>query len=262
MNPQAVGQGAAHDALEGKVALVTGASKRIGRALSIALAEEGVHIVAHDRKNLEADTIRVCGEVKDCGANSWPVMADLEKPEEYETLVRRALQAAGSLDILINNASIFLPGTIMDIGFGDVMRHMHVNAWTPLVLSREFARLARRGTIVNILDTKIAGFDREHAAYILSKHMLSVVTRLCAVEFAPEITVNGIAPGLILPPNGKDETYLDEKAKSLPLKRHGGPEDVTEAALYLLRSRFVTGQVIYVDGGRHLLEADNGPNPD
>ncbi|HET7317614.1 MAG TPA: SDR family oxidoreductase, partial [Nitrospirota bacterium] len=147
-------------------------------------------------------------------------------------------------------------------GFGDVMRHMHVNAWTPLVLSREFARLARRGTIINILDTKIAGFDRKHAAYILSKHMLSVVTRLCAVEFAPEITVNGIAPGLILPPNGKDETYLDKKAKALPLKRHGGPEDVTEAALYLLRSRFVTGQVIYVDGGRHLLEADNGPNPD
>jgi pteridine reductase len=262
MNPQTGGQGPARNTLEGKVALITGASKRIGRALAITLAEEGVHIVAHDRKNLEADTVRVCGEVEDCGAKSWPVMADLEKPEEYETLVARALKSAGSLDILINNASVFLPGTLMDIGFGDVTRHMLVNAWTPLVLSREFARLARRGKIVNILDTKIVGYDREHVAYILSKHMLSVVTRLCAVEFAPEITVNGIAPGLILPPNGKDEAYLEKKAKSLPLNRHGGPDDVSEAALYLLQSDFVTGQVIYVDGGRHLLEADNGPNPD
>ncbi len=248
--------------LKGKIALVTGASKRIGRALAIALAEEGVHIIAHDRKSLEDDTIRVCGAVSDCGAKSWRVMADLEKPEEYETLVARALQAAGTLDILINNASIFHQGTLMDIGFGDVMQHMHVNAWTPLVLSREFSRLARRGKIINILDSKITGYDREHTAYILSKHMLSVLTRLCAVEFAPEVTVNGIAPGLILPPSGKDEAYLEERARFLPLRRHGGPDDVTAAALFLLKSDFVTGQIVYVDGGRHLLEGADGPNPD
>lgn len=248
--------------LKGKVALVTGAGKRIGRALAIALAEEGVHVVVHDRRALEPETARVCDEVKECGAKSWRVLADLEKPEEYEALIAQALKTAGGLDILINNASLFLPGTLMDVGFGDLMRHMHVNAWTPFVLSREFARLVQRGKIVNLLDTKIAGQDREHAAYILSKHLLSILTRMCALEFAPAVTVNAVAPGLILPPAGKDEHYLDQLARAAPLQRHGSPDDIAAAAIYLLKSDFVTGQVIYVDGGRHLLENGNGQNPD
>ena len=262
MTPQAGGQSTARGKLKGKVALVTGASKRIGRALAIALAEEGVHIVAHDRRNLEADTIRVCGEVADCGAKSWPVMADLEEPEEYEPLIAQALRAAGSLDILVNNASIFFPSTIMDVGFGDVMQHVHVNAWTPFVLSREFARVAGRGRIVNLLDTRITGHDGTHVAYQMSKQMLAAFTRICALEFAPDVTVNGVAPGLILPPAGKDEAYLDRLAQTVPLKRHGDPDDIAEAVLYLLRSDFVTGQIIYVDGGRHLLENAHGPNSD
>ncbi|HSA78245.1 MAG TPA: SDR family NAD(P)-dependent oxidoreductase, partial [Nitrospirota bacterium] len=93
--------------LQGKIALVTGASRRIGRAIAIALAEEGVHIVAHDRRGLEPETIKVCDEVIGCGAKAWRVIADLEKPEEYETLIARVLKTAGSIDIVINNASIF-----------------------------------------------------------------------------------------------------------------------------------------------------------
>ncbi|MGE5172264.1 MAG: SDR family oxidoreductase [Betaproteobacteria bacterium] len=248
--------------LRGKAALVTGATRRIGRAIAIALAEEGVNIIAHDRKSLETETVKVCGEVMDCGAKSWNVSADLEKPEEYETLIARALNTAGSLDILINNASIFLPSTLMDVGFGDVSRHLHVNAWTPFVLSREFARLVSRGKIINLLDAKIAGYDREHVAYILSKQVLATLTRICALEFAPGVAVNGVAPGLILPPAGKDEAYLEQLAQTVPLKRHGAPDDIADAVLYLLKADFVTGQVVYVDGGRHLLEDGNGPNPD
>jgi hypothetical protein len=248
--------------LRGRVALITGASKRIGRALAIALAEEGVNIVAHDRRSLEVETAKVCGEVEDCGARSWKVIADLEKPEEYESLVARALQEAGSLDILINNASLFLPNTLMDVGWKDVTQHLHVNAWAPFVLSREFSRLASSGKIINILDTKISGHDRAHVAYILSKRMLAVLTGMCALEFAPGITVNAVAPGLILPPAGKDDAYLEQLAQRVPLKRHGGPEDITDAVLYLLGSDFVTGQTIYVDGGRHLLEESHGPYPD
>jgi NAD(P)-dependent dehydrogenase (short-subunit alcohol dehydrogenase family) len=248
--------------LQGKIALVTGASRRIGRAIALALAEEGVNIVAHDRRAQEPETIKVCDEVVGCGAKSWKAIADLEKPEEYETLVARALKAAGSLDFVINNASIFLPNTLMDVGFGDLARHVHVNAWAPFVISREFTRLVGRGKIINLLDTRITGYDRAHVAYILSKHMLSAFTRMCALEFAPGITVNGVAPGLILPPPGKDENYLEQLARSVPLKRHGGPDDIATTVVYLLKSDFVTGQVIYVDGGRHLLEEDNGPHPD
>lgn len=262
MTSHNTGQNNAPKKLKGKVALVTGASRRIGRAIAIALAEEGVHIVAHDRRQMEMETIKVCDEVVGCGAKSWNIMADMEKPEEYETLVARALKAAGSLDILINNASIFSPSTLIDVGFSDVTRHLQVNAWAPFVLSREFSRLLGRGKIINLLDTKIQGHDPAHVAYILSKHTLSVLTKMCALEFAPTITVNGVAPGLILPPAGKDERYLDQLAQTVPLKRHGGPEDITEAILYLLKNDFVTGQIIYVDGGRHLLEEAHGPYPD
>jgi NAD(P)-dependent dehydrogenase (short-subunit alcohol dehydrogenase family) len=262
MTSHNIEQNTAPGKLKGKVALVTGASRRIGRAIAIALAEEGVNIVAHDRRQMESETIKVCEEVVGCGAKSWNVMADLEKPEEYETLVARALKAAGSLDILINNASLFLPNTLMDAGFGDLTRHMQVNAWTPLVLSREFSRLAGRGKIINLLDTRISGYDFTHMAYILSKHALLLLTKMCAVEFAPNITVNGVAPGLILPPAGKDEQYLDQLAQTVPLRQHGKPKDISDAILYLLKSDFVTGQIIYVDGGRHLMEEPHGPHPD
>jgi len=248
--------------LKGRTALITGASKRIGRALAIALAEEGVNIVAHDRRSQEAETIKVCSEVVECGAKSWKVLADLEKPEGYESLIAQALKSAGSLDILINNASIFLPNTPMDVGFGDLTRHLHVNAWTPFILSREFARLADHGKIINLLDTRITGYDRAHIAYVLSKKMLSTLTMMCALEFAPGFTVNGVAPGLILPPAGKDENYLDELAKTVPLGKHGGPEDIVDAVLYLLKSDYVTGQILYVDGGRHLGEEEHGPHFD
>jgi len=198
--------------------------------------------------------VKVCDEVLKCGARAWSIVADLERPEEYESLIARAMKAAGALDILINNASIFLPNMLADVGFSDVTRHLQVNAWAPFVLSRDFARLADRGKIINLLDTRITGYDRSHAAYVLSKRMLSVLTTMCALEFAPGFTVNAVAPGLILPPAGKDENYLARLAESVPLRKHGGPGDIADAVLYLLRSDFVTGQIIYVDGGKHLGE--------
>jgi hypothetical protein len=241
------------NALKGGTALITGAGRRIGRALAIALAEEGIHVVAHDRKAQEAETEAVCSEVVACGAKSWKVIAELEKPEEYGSLVSRAIEAAGSLDIVINNASQFLPDTVMNAGFENMVRQLHVNAWAPFVVTREFARLAGRGSVINLLDTKIAGHDPDHFSYILSKHLLSVISSICALEFAPAIRVNAVAPGLILPPAGKDERYLELLSPTVPLNRHGGTEDIEEAVLFLLRSEFVTGQIVFVDGGRHLV---------
>ncbi len=262
MTSHITGTGPASSSLKGKVALVTGAGKRIGRAIAIALAEEGVNIVAHDRRALESETNKVCDEVVGCGSRSWKVIADLEKPEEYGTLVERAMHSAGSLDILINNASTFLPGKLEDMTFEELARYMHVNAWTPFALIRDFARRAGAGKVVNLLDTKIIGYDREHAPYILSKQLLASLTRMSALEFAPAVTVNAVAPGLILPPPGREDDYLDRLARGLPLQRHGNPDDVARAVVYLLSSDFVTGQVIYVDGGRHLRGDRDGPHSD
>lgn len=237
--------------LRGKTALITGAARRIGRALALALADEGVRIVAHYATSAqEAESLRA--DVEQRGVACHLVQARFDRPEETQSLVARALDVAGALDILVNSASLFRPDTLRAVDFASWTEHMRVNAWTPLVLGREMARAVGHGQILNLLDSRVTGGDPAHVAYILSKQMLASLTRTMALEFAPGIAVNGIAPGLILPPPGRDEEYLRQLAGSLPLQRHGSPADIADAALYLLSSTCVTGQVLYVDGGRHL----------
>ncbi len=245
--------------LTGKTALVTGATKRIGRAIALALADDGANVVVHYR-NSAGDAERLCTELRARHVKAWLIEADLENLEHANQLVSKVAAMAGSLDLLVNNASLFLPSRLHDIDFAGLMRHMQVNAWAPFVLGREFARRVARGKIVNLLDSRITGYDWAHVAYILSKRVLSLLTEMMALEFAPGITVNGVAPGLILPPPGKDQSYLDELAKALPLRCHGDPGDIADTVLYLLKSDFVTGQVIFVDGGRHLMEENRGPD--
>jgi pteridine reductase len=241
--------------LRGKTAVVTGAARRIGRALSTALGAEGVNVVIHDHRSLHGECQELCDELERAGVGSWIVSADFEKPRDYRSFIERSLKVAGSLDILINNAAVFEGDTIKDADFSILVRHMQINAWAPLVLIRDFARLAGKGKIINLLDTRVAGYDWKHVSYILSKHALGLLTKMTALEFAPRVAVNAVAPGLILPPPGKDMKYLRELAKDVPLRRHGGPGDVVDAALFLLKSGFITGQVVYVDGGRHLTES-------
>jgi len=243
--------------LTGKTALITGAAKRIGRAIAIALAGEGADIVVHYRDS-KAEAEKLAEELQGLGVKSWTVRADLGKSAEYEVLIERAINAAGSLDILVNNASIFPADRLEDITFENLVTNMEVNAWAPFVLSRDFARLAGHGKIINLHDTRVKGFDWNHISYIMSKHVLAVFTKMMALKYAPEITVNAVAPGLILPPTGKDESYINNLVGTVPLKRHGNPEDIAKAVVFLAKSDFITGQVIYVDGGRHLKEYDDG----
>jgi pteridine reductase len=246
-----------NDKLAGKTALVTGAARRIGRDIAIALAESGVNVVIHYRRSTE-EAASLRKEVIERGVKAWLVQADFERLPESRELFENSVQCAGSIDFLINNASSFISKTRQDIDFAELMRDIQINAWSPFVLSREFARHFNRGKIVNLLDTRIAGYDRTHLGYILSKKLLLSLTEILAVEFAPHISVNAIAPGLILPPAGKDERYLERLAPMVPLEKHGSPGDISDTVLYLLGSDFVTGQVIYVDGGRHLKEPSHG----
>jgi hypothetical protein len=121
------------------------------------------------------------------------------------------------------------------------------------MLCRGFAAQKRTGLIVNMLDTRILNHDEEHAAYHISKRMLFTITRMLALELAPQIRVNAVAPGLVVPPEGKDEYYLAKLAYTNPLHTYGSAEDVARAVMFLVHSDFVTGQVMYVDGGHHML---------
>jgi NAD(P)-dependent dehydrogenase (short-subunit alcohol dehydrogenase family) len=239
--------------LEGKSALVTGAARRIGRAIALALAREGANVAVHYSRS-EREAVELAAEIERLGVRAVALGADLADPDELAGLVERAREALGTIEILVNNASIFPSDTLETLDLAGLERNIEINAWAPLVLTRALAAQSERGHVINLLDSRVSGFDHTHAAYILSKHVLSAITRTAAIELAPGIAVNGIAPGLILPPAGKDEQYVERLAQTVPLKRSGAPEDIAAAAVYLATSEFVTGETIYVDGGRHLKE--------
>lgn len=241
--------------------MITGAAKRVGRAIALALADEGASIIAHYNTSGDEATA-LAGELTGRGVKCWTIKADFSKPEEYDSLIERAVDASGEFDILVNSAAVFPAGKLEDIAFDDLVRVLEINAWAPFVLARSFTHKMGRGKIVNLLDTRIGSYDWSHVGYILAKKTLAELTKMMALKFAPDITVNAVAPGLILPPPGQDQGYLDRLTDTVPLKRHGEPEDVARAVVFLVKSDFVTGEVVYVDGGRHLREFGYGSNLD
>jgi len=244
--------------LAGNTALITGGAKRIGRATALVLANAGVNMVIHYRSS-EAEAQDAAAEIRKLGVKAWTVQADLSMPEDIDSLIDRAIDAAGPLDILINNASAFPETDFDSVTLDDMLRSMTIDAWAPFALGRRFAQTPQAKHIINMLDTRIASnYDWQHFAYNAAKYTLGLFTKMMAVKMAPKIQVNAVAPGLILPPEGKPESYLEELRDALPMKRIGSPEFVADAILFLLRSEFITGQVIYIDGGRHLREVGIG----
>lgn len=219
--------------------------------MALAFAAEGANLVLHCRTSREAaeDTAR---EVRAFGVECWTLHADLATMADADSLVSRAIDLAGPLDVLINNASIFPQRRLTELTPEDIHGALDVNALAPFAAARRFARQGRAGVVINLLDARITDYDREHVAYHMSKRVLFDLTRMMALEFAPSVRVNGIAPGLILPPEGKDEDYLASLAHTNPLNRFGAPVDIAAAAVFLAKSDFVTGQVLFVDGGRHM----------
>jgi pteridine reductase len=189
------------DQLKDKTALITGAAKRIGRETALTLAERGINAVIHFNRS-DSEARRLAEELRQTGVKAWTIQADFRRPDEYQTLIERAQQAAGGLDILINNASVFPAETLRDLTWSGLFANIEVNAWVPFILSRAFAERIGRGKIINMHDSRLKGYDWTHVGYILSKHALAAMTRIMALEFAPQITVNAVAPGLILPPPG------------------------------------------------------------
>lgn len=240
-----------------KTALVTGGAKRLGRATCLALADAGASVVVHYRSS-SCEANQLVEQLKAMGVGAWAAQADLGNQDELESLVKDAMALAGRLDILINNASIFPSGDFGSLTCDQLRENTDINAWAPFVLGREFAGRTETGHIINFLDTRVSSYDWSHVAYHASKYLLALFTRMMAIRFAPGISVNAIAPGLILPPEGKDQDYLESLKDTTLLKRVGNPGEVTKAVLFLLTSDFITGQVIYVDGGRHMREANLG----
>lgn len=246
--------------IKGKNILVTGAARRIGSEIALRLAKEGANIAIHYRSS-EKEAVELAREIEGIGVRAWIARADFEQ-NEYDGFIGRVLAATGTLHALINNASIFTQRSLSGLTLYDLVRNIHVNSWAPFELGRDFRNAMKRGHIVNILDSSTSGYDWSHVGYIMSKHVLAELTRMTAVDYGPDVRVNAIAPGLILPPPGKGEEFFKRMERTSPLKRHGSPGDIAEAALFLLKNDFLSGTVIHVDGGKHLMDYVYGPHPD
>ena len=157
------------------------------------------------------------------------------------------------MSVLVNNASIFETSTVAGFSGSSFDRHMNINLKAPMILTREFAAACRRGHVINILDTHITSNKTDHATYLLSKKGLAELTKMAAVEFSPRVRVNAVAPGLILPPAGKSTKHLERLAKDVPLKRKGSLGNITRTVEFLINNDYVNGQIIFNDGGEHLL---------
>ncbi len=240
--------------LNGRTALITGGAVRLGRALTLALVAQGVRVAVHYGSSAGAATA-LEQEIAASGGIAAAFQADLNQHHAASTLFAQVMAHFGQVDMLINNAAIFEHGNWDDTTEENWDRHFAINLKSPFFLSQAFAMQVgrqRRGHIINIADWRGARPGTGHVAYTLTKAGLIAMTHSLALALAPNIQVNAIAPGLILPPPGHDQAYLERKAAQIPAQRIGSPEEIAHALLFLLRSDFVTGEVVYVTGGEHL----------
>jgi NAD(P)-dependent dehydrogenase (short-subunit alcohol dehydrogenase family) len=234
------------------VALVTGAGVRLGRACALALARDGFSVAAHCRRS-RREASALVRDIRATGADAWLLTADLTRPGAGTRLFDAALRAAGRLDLVVNSASTYEPSEIATVARADIVRNLDLHVVPALELGQCLARRTRDAQVVNLLDTRIVCAGAAgHAAYLLSKQSLWNLTRMMAVAFAPRVRVNAIAPGAVLPPDGTRPAYLRKLARANPMGRIGSADDVVRALLYLVHAPFVTGQVLFVDGGYHL----------
>ncbi len=240
--------------LRNTTALVTGGAKRLGREVALALAARGADVLVHFGTSAD-EAARTCRDLERLGVRAWAVQADLAVPEACDALAQECLRLAGPVHVLISSASSFTPGSLQDLSLPALTRDLQLHALAPLQLARAFVAAlpaGQGGRVVNLLDSYVTRFQRRFVGYNLSKRALLALTEMMALEFAPAVTVNAVAPGLILPPPGGDLEAFERLKAANPLQRQGTAADIVQAVLYLLEAQFVTGQVIFVDGGAAL----------
>lgn len=238
--------------LAGKVALVTGGGKRLGRAIAAGLAARGMTLAIHHHESAEgAESLR--DEVRAAGGRADTFKADLTDAEAARSLPQQVVQEFGRLDVLVNSAAVMLKANVAETtpAMWDDIFALNLRAGFFCAQGAADALRASRGKIINMAD--VGGLEpwAGYVAHSISKSAVVMLTRTLAVALGPEVTVNAIAPGAILLPDHWDQAAADHLIRTTPLKRLGSPQDIVSAVLYLLEGGdYVTGEVLVVDGGR------------
>jgi NAD(P)-dependent dehydrogenase (short-subunit alcohol dehydrogenase family) len=237
-----------------RTVLITGAAVRIGRAIAEALAARSWRVIVHAHRSA-AQAGALCAHLQTLGCQAWQVTGDLLSPEGPDAVFDAALAAAGHVDALVNNASLFARQPLASAVPADFERLWRINTLAPARLTQRLAaHLLQRqatGCAVNLLDQRIAQSGCAGATpYLLSKKALEAFTLSAALELAPGVRVNGVAPGAVLAPEAAD---AKEPAGRFPLRVRPTAAQVAEAVAFLLDAPAITGQILFVDGGQHLL---------
>jgi NAD(P)-dependent dehydrogenase (short-subunit alcohol dehydrogenase family) len=236
-----------------RAALITGAGRRIGRAIALSVSRAGYAVVLHaHRSRREAE--KLAAEIVDAGGRAAMVLADLAEHEAVRALIPAAA-AFGPLTLLVNSAAEFEPDEIASLDRARFERTVAVNLAASLFLAQAFAAQAPGGcdaSIVNLIDQRVFKPTPRFFSYTLSKSALHSATTTLAQALAPKLRVNAVAPGPTLPSPRQTAEQFAAQAAALPLKRGPAPEDIAAAVLYLAQARSVTGVTIMVDGGQHL----------
>ncbi len=254
--------------LDGRLVMITGAAKRLGRALALVTARAGAHVALHYGRSRDAAE-QTADEIRSLGRRAEVFHADLADPAQVADLFQQAQARLGIIHVLINNASIFAPLDWQQTTLAEWEQHLRVNLTAPFLLTQAFARAlppGENGRVLNLLDWRALRPGPDHLPYTISKAGLAALTRSLAVALAPRIQVNGLALGAILPanedePSGSPETpkvpmpgELDEVIRPVPARRWAELAEVGQAALFLLAGpTYVIGEILHLDGGRHLV---------
>ena len=241
--------------LKGKTALVTGGGIRVGKAIALALAAEGTNLVIHYNRSQDPAE-ETASLARSLGVQAITLGADFNDSKAVEALFSQALSEFKAIDILVNSAAIYLRGNGLETDRQAWEMQFRINLKAPFLLTQSFARQlpkGRPGRILNIADAQINQHRPDHFAYRLTKNALVEMTRMFALELAPDITVNALGLGIMLPLADRGDVDLETYAReNVPLNRTGSPEIAAENALHLITSDFTTGAFLQVDGGQYL----------
>jgi NAD(P)-dependent dehydrogenase (short-subunit alcohol dehydrogenase family) len=247
-----------------RAALVTGAGRRIGRAIALDLAVQGFAVAIHHHHS-QGEAHDVVAEITARGGRAVALAADLARESEVAALVEGARSALGPLGLLVNNASVFEKDDALGASRASWDLHMEVNLRAPFVLTQDFARSLpeeAEGVVVNLLDQRVWSLTPHFTSYTLSKAALWAATQTLALALAPRIRVVGIGPGPALPSSRQTQAQFAAQVAELPLARGTSPDEVCRTLRYLLSTPSITGQMIALDGGQHLGWATGGDAPD
>jgi NAD(P)-dependent dehydrogenase (short-subunit alcohol dehydrogenase family) len=243
-----------------RTVLVTGAARRLGREIALALARAGWQVAVHYRGSAAdaAQTVADC-RAASVGAQDFDLFdADLDDEAAAQALVPRVAERFGRVDAVVNNASVFEHDSIATFGYAGLAAHLRANAGAPILLAQALhAHLAARdgaGAVVNLLDQKLWNQNPDFVSYTLSKAALEAATTMLALGLAPRVRVVGVAPGLTLTSHLLDDDKFRQLHQLSPLGRSSTPGDVAGAVRFALENESITGTTLMVDGGQHLMK--------